>query len=165
MASSTTMPMASTSPKSVRLFRLKPSAAMTAKVPINETGHVDHRQDHGPPVLEEDQDDEADQDHRVAEGLEDLADRLADVRRGVVGDVVVDPVGEPRLELLHLGPHAVGDVQRIGSGKLVDAKAHRWVAVEGARLVVVLRAHLDAGHVAQPDDAGRRLVRAGRGRP
>ena len=32
------MPMASTSPKSVRLFRLKPSAAMTAKVPINETG-------------------------------------------------------------------------------------------------------------------------------
>ncbi len=38
MASSTTMPMASTSPNSVRLFRLKPSAAMTANVPTSETG-------------------------------------------------------------------------------------------------------------------------------
>ncbi len=38
MASSTTMPMASTSPNSVRLFRLKPIAAMTAKVPTMATG-------------------------------------------------------------------------------------------------------------------------------
>ena len=32
------MPMASTNPNSVKLFREKPSAAMTANVPINETG-------------------------------------------------------------------------------------------------------------------------------
>ena len=38
IASSTTMPMASTRPKSVRLLRLKPSAAMTAKVPMMATG-------------------------------------------------------------------------------------------------------------------------------
>ncbi len=38
MASSTTMPIASTSPNSVRLFRLKPMAAMTAKVPMMATG-------------------------------------------------------------------------------------------------------------------------------
>ena len=38
IASSTTMPIASTRPKSVRLFRLKPSAAMTAKVPTIATG-------------------------------------------------------------------------------------------------------------------------------
>ncbi len=38
IASSTTIPIASTNPKSVRLFRLKPSIAMTAKVPIKETG-------------------------------------------------------------------------------------------------------------------------------
>ena len=31
----------------------------------------------------------------------------------------------------------------------------------GARLVVVLRAQLDAGHVAEPDDAGRRLAVGG----
>ena len=38
MASSTTMPIASTRPNSVRLFRLKPSAAMTANVPMMATG-------------------------------------------------------------------------------------------------------------------------------
>ena len=38
IASSTTMPMASTRPNSVRLLSVKPSAAMTAKVPISDTG-------------------------------------------------------------------------------------------------------------------------------
>ena len=37
MASSTTIPMASTRPKSVRRLMEKPSAIMPAKVPINET--------------------------------------------------------------------------------------------------------------------------------
>ena len=38
MASSTTIPIASTNPKSVRLFSVKPMAAMTAKVPMIATG-------------------------------------------------------------------------------------------------------------------------------
>ena len=38
IASSTTMPMAKTSPKSVNVFKVKPRADMTAKVPISDTG-------------------------------------------------------------------------------------------------------------------------------
>ncbi len=38
IASSTTMPIASTSPKSVRLFKLNPKANSTAKVPTMATG-------------------------------------------------------------------------------------------------------------------------------
>ncbi len=38
MASSTTIPMDSTSPNSVKLFKLKPNAAMAAKVPTMATG-------------------------------------------------------------------------------------------------------------------------------
>ncbi len=38
IASSTTMPIASTSPNRVRLFSEKPKAAIAAKVPISETG-------------------------------------------------------------------------------------------------------------------------------
>ena len=38
MASSTTMPIASTRPNSVRLFSVNPIAAMTANVPISDTG-------------------------------------------------------------------------------------------------------------------------------
>ena len=40
IASSTTMPIASTIPNSDSVFREKPSADMTAKVPISETGIV-----------------------------------------------------------------------------------------------------------------------------
>ena len=38
MASSTTMPMASTRPKSVSMLMLKPSASITANVPTSDTG-------------------------------------------------------------------------------------------------------------------------------
>ncbi|MNE34823.1 hypothetical protein D3C80_1285600 [compost metagenome] len=38
MASSTTMPMASTRPNSDRAFSEKPNMCMTAKVPISDTG-------------------------------------------------------------------------------------------------------------------------------
>ncbi len=38
MASSTTMPMESTRPNSVRVFTVKPTAFITARVPISETG-------------------------------------------------------------------------------------------------------------------------------
>ena len=38
IASSTTIPIASTNPNSERLFSEKPIAAMAAKVPINDTG-------------------------------------------------------------------------------------------------------------------------------
>ena len=38
IASSTTMPIASTRPNSERLFNEKPAAAMTARVPISDTG-------------------------------------------------------------------------------------------------------------------------------
>ena len=115
--------------------------------------HGHQRNERRPPVLEEDQHDDRHQDHRVAQGLEDLVDRLADEGRGVVDDLVVQPVREPLLELLHLGVDAVGGLEGVGAGKLKDRQRHRGLAVEGARLVVLLRAELDAGHVAQPDDA------------
>ena len=38
IASSTTMPTASTSPNSVRLFSVKPNIAMKKNVPISDTG-------------------------------------------------------------------------------------------------------------------------------
>ena len=43
-----------------------------------------------PPVLQEHQHDDADQDDGLEQGLDHVVDRLADERRGVVGDLVVD---------------------------------------------------------------------------
>ena len=106
MASSTTMPMASTRPNSVRLFRLKPNAAMTANVPTIATGTAISGNDGRAPVLQEQQHHDGDEDDGVAQRLEDLADRLLDDGRGVVDDVVVDALREDAVaQLLHLGAH------------------------------------------------------------
>ena len=51
MASSTTMPIASTRPNSERLLSEKPNAAMTKKVPMSDTGMATERNDGGAPGL------------------------------------------------------------------------------------------------------------------
>jgi hypothetical protein len=121
--------------------------------------HVDHGQDHGSPVLQEQQHDEADHDDGFEQGLDDVVDRLADERGGVVSDRVLEAVGELLLKLGHLGPDAVGHVEGVGAGELVDGESDGRVAVEGAGDVVVLGAAFQPCHVAEPDQAGRRRRR------
>ena len=91
IASSTTMPIASTRPNSVRLFRLKPSAAMTANVPTMATGTATSGMTADRQFCRNSSTTIGDQDDGVAQGLEDLVDRLGDERRGVVDDGVVEP--------------------------------------------------------------------------
>ena len=94
IASSTTMPIASTSPNSEMLFRLKPSAAMTAKVPTIATGTATSGISTARQFCRKTSTTIADQDDGLEQGPDHLRDRLADERRGVVGDGVVDAFGE-----------------------------------------------------------------------
>ena len=84
MASSTTMPIASTRPNSVRLLRLKPIRLMTANVPTSDTATSITGKQQRLPVLQEEQHDDGHQDHRVAQRDDHLMHRFADERRGVV---------------------------------------------------------------------------------
>ena len=102
MASSTTMPIASTRPNSVRLLRLKPMRRHDGERADDRHRHGDQRNQRRPPVLQEQQHDDGHQDDGVAQRLEDLVDRLVDERRRVVDDGVVDALGEALLQLLHL---------------------------------------------------------------
>ena len=156
MASSTTMPIASTRPKSVRLLRLKPNPAITAKVPMMATGTATKRDDGRPPVLQEQEHDQGHENHRVAERLEDLADRFLDERRGVVDDGVFQALGEAPLEFLHLRADEIGRFQGVGAGQLVDRQGHGRPAVEGAGLIVFLGAELDAGRRLSCGRRGRK---------
>ena len=99
MASSTTMPIASTRPNSEMLFRLKPSAAMTAKVPTMATGTATSGMSTARQFCRNTSTTTADQHDGLEQRLHHVGDRLADERRGVVGDGVVDAVGKARLEL------------------------------------------------------------------
>ena len=83
--------------------------------------HGDQRDERRPPVLQEDQHDDADQHDRLQQRPHHVVDRLADEGRGVVGDVVVDARrGSACFSSSILRLHAVGDVQRVGARKLVD---------------------------------------------
>ncbi len=82
IASSTTIPIASTSPKSDRVFRLKPNAAIAANVPTMATGTAISGISGERQFWRKTMTTSATEDHRVAEGLEHLVDRFGDV--GVV---------------------------------------------------------------------------------
>ena len=114
--------------------------------------HGHQRDDGRPPALEEQQDDHGHEDDRVDQGPADLVDRLANERRGVVDDGVIEPRRESFLQLFHLGPDEVCGLERIRTRPLVDRERDRRAAVEGTGLIISLSTEFDPGDVAEPDD-------------
>ena len=88
------------------------------------------RDDRAAPGLQEDEDDEHDEDDRLGERLQHLANRLAhDVGR-VERDLVVHAGRKLLLEPLELLHHRVVHVERVGPGELYDAHADAFDALE-----------------------------------
>ncbi|OLC65647.1 MAG: hypothetical protein AUH79_07285 [Betaproteobacteria bacterium 13_1_40CM_4_64_4] len=79
-------------------------------------------------------------------------DRLVDEDRRVVDDLVLHALGEARLQPFHLGADALRGRERVGPRQLEDGHRHRFLAVEVAADVVILRAELDAAHVREARD-------------
>ena len=159
IASSTTMQIASTSPNSEMLFRLKPTAAMTANVPMIATGMAIMGISTDRQFCRKTSTTRPTNAAALQQGLEHVRDRFADERRGVVGDFVVHALGKSLGQFLHLRFHPLGHVECIAAGKLEDGDSDRRVTVERHGLAIILRAHFDASDVAQANDAGRRAAR------
>ncbi len=110
--------------------------------------------------MQEDENDDGDENDRIAQGVEDFVDGLANKGGGVVDDSILEALGKAPFELLHLGIHTAGGFKAVRTGKLEDGESHGRLAVECAGLVVLLRAELDAGDIAEPDDASSAGLRA-----
>ena len=78
IASSTTMPIASTSASSETVLAEKPIASSTAKVPIRLTGTAIDRDEGGAQVAEEQEHDDDDEHEGLAQRLQHLVDRVGD---------------------------------------------------------------------------------------
>ena len=78
----------------------KPSASITAKVPISETGTAISGMRVARKLPRNRIDDDDDEDERLEQRLHHLLDALLDEDRRVVGDLVVDALGERRLQPL-----------------------------------------------------------------
>ena len=110
------MPIASTSPNSVSMLMLNPSASITAKVPTSETGHGGQRNDGRAPRLQEEDDHDDDEHDGFKEGDDDRLDGAADEDSRIVNDRVIESFREVLLELVHRGADVRGQLQRIGAG-------------------------------------------------
>ncbi len=116
--------------------------------------HRDHRNDRRAPALQEQVHDEEDQQHRLAQRLQHLADRHLDEARRVVRRRVLEALGEARRQLGHRRVDRLRHRERVGARRQEDADERRRLAVEAAHELVILRAQLD------PRDVGQAHVRA-----
>ena len=94
MASSTTIPMASTSPSSDSVLIEKPSRGNTMKVPISETGTVSVGNQRRAGALQEDVHHQDDQRDRLEQRDDDLADTGRDRLGGIERHHVFQVIGE-----------------------------------------------------------------------
>ena len=114
--------------------------------------HGNQRDERRPPVLQEEEDDENDQDHGLEERVDDLADALGHRQRRVECDCVVEVSGEPAFEVRERAFDAVRGGQRIGAGRLIDGDDGGGLPVHARQLLIVEGAQFDAGHVLHAHD-------------
>src|ERR1700735_1980987 len=121
IASSTTMPIASTIANSGARLMLNPSAAIAAKAPMIVTGTVGGgtrmaRHSRPPPILQEDENDDQNQNCGLDQGLINLRDRGSHELRRVIGCHIDKVRREALSEGVHLRLDSVGDRNGIGVG-------------------------------------------------
>ena len=114
--------------------------------------HRGRGHEHRPPVLQEDQDDDQHQDRRLDQRPVDLENGGPHEYCRVVGDHVLEPLGEACRQLVHLRLHLVGDLDGVGFRQERDGDSGGRPAVEVERLAVGLSAELDAADVADSGD-------------
>ena len=163
MASSTTMPIASTRPNSDKLLSVKPNAAMRKKVPTSDTGMATKRNDRRAPGLQEQDHHQHDQDDGFADGLDHRVDRLPDELRRIEENVVFDAGRKALRQLLHQIAHGLRGLKRIRAGALKNGERDRRIVIEIGVRRIILRRQFDLGDVLQPHHRARRLLDDDRG--
>ncbi len=111
----------------------------------------DERDQRGAQRAQEDEDDQHDEDNRLEDRRVDGLDRAIDEDRAVIGGGDRHPLWQILDDLGQGGPHAAGDVQRVGGGLLDDADRDRRFAGEPGGVALRQGAQLDARNVAQLD--------------
>ena len=98
IASSTTMPIASTSPNRLSALIEKPNTCITREGADHRHRHGEQRNDRGAPGLQEQDDDQHHERDRFEQRVHHRFDRGAHELRRVVDDLVVDAIGHCLLD-------------------------------------------------------------------
>ncbi len=145
------MPMASTRASSETMFKEKPKASITAKVPISDTGtaisgiRVARR-------LPRNRKTTITTRMKASIRVWITSSMLSQHEGGrVVGGLVGDALGELGLQPLHDRLDALGGGERVGAGRLEDGDQGAGAAVEAAERIAAAGAELDPADVAHAD--------------
>ena len=144
IASSTTMPIASTRPNSVSMFTREAQQRHREERADDRDGHGRRGHQHGPPVLQEDQDHEQHEHAGFDQRFVDRFDRCVDELRRVERELVVHALGKRAAHLVDRRADVLGDLDRVAARQLVDADVGGRDALLEVELVVGLGAELDA---------------------
>ena len=110
------------------------------------------RDDRGAPGLQEQDHYQYHQHQGFEQGMHHCLDGATDEDGRVIDDAEVHAFGEVLLELGHLGPHFVGNLDGIGARTLEDRDRHRRLVVQQRAQGVLARPQLDPGDVFQAGD-------------
>src|SRR3974390_3158573 len=146
IASSTTIPMASTRASNETVLAEYPSKKITANVPTMDTGKAINGISVVPSPAEKQKYHEPDEHDGFAEGPYDLFDRGGDEDRRVIEDVICAVVRKAPRDRSHRPPNMFADLDRVRSGGLVNPDRRCRRTVEAAVSVLRFRAHFDTPH-------------------
>ena len=111
----------------------------------------DRRNQGAAPILQKDQHDQHDEEDGFRKRLQYFADGIADKRRGVERDFVLQAGRKPLGKPVQFGADGLVDIEGIGGGQLRHADTDAVVAVEAKPGAVILRSQLRVAHVDKPD--------------
>ena len=162
IASSTTMPMASTQRQQRHRIRRIADHQEDGEGADQADRDGDRGNDGGAQRAEEQEHDEDDEDEGLDEGLDHLGDRVVHEGRRVVDDRRLQTFGKraARLSIVRLTAAAVAT--RVGAGREIDAERDGRLAGQRTLGVHVLGAEFDARHILDPEQRARRDWRAAR---
>ena len=101
--------------------------------------------------MEENDDDENDEKDRFKKRVDDRVDGLVHEDGRVIGDSVVQVLGELGLELLHLFTDALRKGEGVRPGELEDGNPDRLLVVDKTAQGIFARSHLDTGEITKAE--------------
>ncbi len=149
MASSTTIPITSTMPNMVSTLIEKPRASKRGEGAQQRDRHHDGGDDGVAPVLQEQEHHQEHQGDGFEQGLGHLGDGDIHEARAVVRNAPAHAFWEVARELVHLGADCFCGLQRVATGRQLDADTHGGFAVQSRSGSVGLAAQLDARHILE----------------
>ena len=112
----------------------------------------DYRHERGTQRAEKEKDHDHDDEEGFGQGLDDFVDCVVDVLGRVVGDLACHAGGQFVLDVLHLGPDPLHDVDRVRVRQHPDAHEDRLLLRETHFRVVIFRAQDDIRDVPQANE-------------